>query len=90
MRTAVIFFSAFIVLLCPYECAVRHAFARGAEDRMQVPCCEHCEARMTTEAAQDRAPAAPVSDDDNLPCFCEGAVFDAAGQAVVDESLDLG
>ena len=89
MRAVVILVSVFVVLLCPHECAVRQAMARGLEDTGSIACCEHCAARPPMRAAEDRAPAAPVDEEDSRPCFCEGAVFDVHPGTLVDDAWEV-
>jgi hypothetical protein len=89
MRTAVILLSVFSVLACPYDCAVMHAFAQRIEQESKPACCKHCEARAKSETSNRSKPSAPASDEDGRQCFCEGAVFDAATQTMMEDTLDV-
>lgn len=89
MRTAFLLFCVFSVLACPYECAVSQALARSVEQRVESKCCEKCAARQLPENTEDQSPASPPGNDDGRACFCDGAVFDVAVRASLDESLEV-
>ena len=82
MRSPLVFVAVATVLLCPYSCAVRAAASRATADTESgKACCERC--RCERAPKHDEAPSRESREED-APCFCGGAVFDASARAADD------
>ena len=80
MRTIFVYFAIALLLLCPYNCAVKRAAAQAIRSKVPQACCEGCLAQQRSvpkAPADQQPPNEPEPAESGRSCFCEGAAFDA-------------